>query len=90
MSRAEVQHNDLVVVNPSHRLPCTGFMVEAGEHSTIPHLHECPSSRPRLRRNALAFDTERELARCWHGKPAEAAFVSVLDGPDFDSSWAHE
>jgi len=49
MSRADVQQDDFVVVHPTERLTRVGFIVEAGEHGTIPDLHERPSSGPRLR-----------------------------------------
>jgi hypothetical protein len=49
VSRIEIQHHDLVVVSPNHRLARAGFILEAGEHSAIPDLNECPSSWPGLR-----------------------------------------
>jgi hypothetical protein len=35
-----MQHHDFVVVDPGHRRPRAGFVIEAGEDNTIPHLNE--------------------------------------------------
>jgi hypothetical protein len=49
VSRIDIQHHDFVVVTPNHRLAGASFILEAGEHTAIPDLNECPSAKSGVR-----------------------------------------